>query len=248
MAQKSNGSIVALIVADVLVICACIMLIIGVPGALSPSSKAGDGAGVSATGDEFKQGAELSATDDPERGPTDESTDEGDAGEAGDEPDNVASGPRPTVGNGSVPEEEPSPEPSASGGGSGSNGGQYYGLQERFTATGTIRVLGAVDLALLQGYDRTPNGETNDQMYAIFIPDDYIEVQARSGGGKDINVRQANLFAIGNSNPTYGVVPAESFSQYHGQKVTVTLTPGSHWPSDARLPLGELYAENVVVG
>ena len=41
MAQKSNGSIVALIVTEILVICACIVLIIAVPGALSPSSKAG---------------------------------------------------------------------------------------------------------------------------------------------------------------------------------------------------------------
>ncbi|WP_459610805.1 hypothetical protein [Corynebacterium urogenitale] len=248
MAQKSNGSIVALIVAEVLVICACIVLIIAVPGALSPSSKAGDGATVSAREDESEQGAELSATDDSERGPTNESKDEVDAGAAEDEPDNVASGPKPTVGNGPVPEEEPSPEPSTNGGGSGSNGRQSYGLQERFTATGTIRVLGALDLAQLQGYDRTPNGETNDQMYAIFIPDDYIEVQARSIGARGLVVQQAKLFAIGNSNPAYGVVPAETFSQYVGQHVTVTLTPGSHWPSDARLPLGELYAENVVVG
>ena len=247
MAQKSNGSIIALIVAEVLVICACIVLIIAVPGALSPSSKAGDGATVSAREDESEQGAELSATDDSERGPTNESKDEGDAGADVDEPDNVASGPKPTVGNGPAPETEPSPEPSTNGGGSGSNGRQSYGLQERFTATGTIRVLGAVDLAQLQGHDRTPNGETNDQMYAIFIPDEYIEVQARSAGG-GLVMQQAKLFAIGISSPGYGMVPAENFSQYDGQKVTVTLTPDEYWPSDTRLPLGELKAENVVVG
>lgn len=248
MAQKSYGSIVALIVAEVLVICVCIVLIIAVPGALSPSSKAGDGAAVSATGDESEQGAELSATDDTKRGPTDESTDGSGAGAAGEEIDNMASGPKPTVGNGPAPEAEPSPEPSTSGGGSGSNGRQSYGLQERFTATGTIRVLGAVDLAQLQGHDRTPNGETNDQMYAIFIPDEYTEVQARSAGGGGLVVQQAKLFAIGISSPGYGMVPAENFTQYDGQKVTVTLTPGEYWPSDTRLPLGELKAENVVVG
>ncbi|QFQ03127.1 hypothetical protein CUROG_08895 [Corynebacterium urogenitale] len=247
MAQKSNGSIVALIVAEVLVICACIVLIIAVPGALSPSSKAGDGATVSAREDESEQGAELSATDDPERGPTDESTDGSGTGAAGEETDNMASGPKPTVGNGPAPETEPSPEPSTSGGGGGSNGRQSYGLQERFTATGTIRVLGAVDLAQLQGHDRTPNGETNDQMYAIFIPDEYTEVQARSAGG-GLVMQQAKLFAIGISSPGYGMVPAENFSQYDGQKVTVTLTPDEYWPSDTRLPLGELKAENVVVG
>ncbi|QNH96609.1 hypothetical protein [Corynebacterium anserum] len=155
--------------------------------------------------------------------------------------------PQPTVGGKGSRGSDSSVAISGNGAGSQGDVSRVYRVGERITATGTIRLLGAWDLARLQGYEQTPSGERNDEIYAVFIPDYSMKVQAKSSGGNGVSTREAKLFGLGQPHGIDSIPPTSAFSQYDGQKVTVTLTPQEYWPSDPRLPVGELYGENVSV-
>lgn len=155
--------------------------------------------------------------------------------------------PRPTVADKQAQGSDSSVAISGNDAGSRVDASRVYRVGERITATGTIRLLGALDLSRLQGYEQTPSGERNDEIYAVFIPDHSLKVQAKNYGNRSVSTREAKIFGLGQPHGIDNIPPTGAFSQYNGQKVTVTFTPQECWPSDPRLPVGELYGENVSV-
>lgn len=109
---------------------------------------------------------------------------------------------------------------------------------DEHTASGTVRVMTAPQLAHFQGYDSTPNGEDDTHRFAVLILDSPTMITAlKSGNPNPPQAQEATMIHLGEQSPY------ESRStgfDLEGQRVTIAYIPEQcGFPSDASLPLGE---------
>lgn len=108
---------------------------------------------------------------------------------------------------------------------------------DEYTASGTIRVMTAPQLARHQGLEATPNGEDDTFRFAVLIFDSPTMFTARQSGNPDgPTPREAKMVLLGEQTP-YG--SNNTAFDLDGQRATITYTPEEcGFPSDASLPLG----------
>lgn len=104
------------------------------------------------------------------------------------------------------------------------------------TLTGTVEVLTAPEVADLQGYDQTPNGEGDEHQYAILMLDSPQEVTfERSGPGLSIT-KDITMLRLGTKSDNHS--DGGGFG-LDGEHVTIEFDPDDClFPSDTTLPLG----------
>lgn len=106
-----------------------------------------------------------------------------------------------------------------------------------YTASGTIRVMTAPQLARHQGLEATPNGEDDTYRFAVLIFDSPTMFTAPQAGNPDGPIqREAKMVLLGEQTPHRSNNTAFDFD---GQRATITYLPEEcGFPSDASLPLG----------
>ncbi|AIT62125.1 hypothetical protein CDOO_00515 [Corynebacterium doosanense CAU 212 = DSM 45436] len=106
--------------------------------------------------------------------------------------------------------------------------------------SGTVRVMNAAELAYYQGFESTPNGETEKQEFAVLVLDEATMFTAASSGGPSVpDQKTATIIGLGErggpSEPYY----VRGFG-LEGQHLTLAANRNDcGWPSDISFPLGQ---------
>lgn len=103
--------------------------------------------------------------------------------------------------------------------------------------SGTVKVVTAPELAEMQGLEQTPNGEDEDEHYAVLILDSPRDMTFHQAATHTPPTREVEMISLGVSR---GDGSSGGGFGLDGEHVTITFEPlDCTFPSDASLPIAE---------